>query len=321
MGLPLVAQRDDLLRMDIGTAAGFRRFLIIGLATAALLAVSAPAAPARPVRANTDGRPNILVVMTDDMATTDRKFMPNVRRLLVRQGTKFEGAVDSFPLCCPARATFITGQYAHNHGVGGNFYPYGWYGMKHRGNTLPTWLQNAGYRTALVGKWLNGYGARDAHGEVPRGFDIWRGLLDVSAYDYYNFVMNRDGKLTSWGDAEFARKLVEFANIEVTPDPGRLEGVLAKRNEVSGRRPIRTGAPTSPWTTRPTSPAESPRTWSMRSAMRASPSSSGGLPRRRTARTSRRPCWDAPAPTRARRPATRARASSPACPGPELQRA
>ncbi len=124
--------------MDIGTAAGLRRFLTIGLATAALLAVSAPAAPARPVSANTDGRPNILVVMTDDMATTDRKFMPNVRRLLTLQGTTFEDAVDSFPLCCPARATFITGQYAHNHGVGGNFYPYGWYGMKQRGNTLPS---------------------------------------------------------------------------------------------------------------------------------------------------------------------------------------
>ena len=223
--------------MAIGTAAGLRRFLTIGLSTAALLAVSAPAAPARPAGANTDGRPNILVVMTDDMATTDVKFMPNVRRLLAKQGTKFEGAVDSFPLCCPARATFITGQYAHNHGVGGNFYPYGWYGMKDRGNTLPAWLQNAGYRTALVGKWLNGYGARDAHGEVPRGFDIWRGLLDVSAYDYYNFVMNRDGELASWGDAEFARKLVEFANIEVTPNPGGLEGVLAKRNEVFGPPP------------------------------------------------------------------------------------
>ena len=154
--------------------------------------------------------------------------MPNVRRLLAAQGTTFADAVDSFPLCCPSRATFITGQYAHNHGVAGNFYPYGWYGMKHRENVLPVWLQRAGYTTALVGKWLNGYGARDAHGEVPAGFDIWRGLLDVSAYDYYNFVMNRNGKLKSWGDAVFARKLVEFANIEVTPNPGGIAGVLAK---------------------------------------------------------------------------------------------
>ena len=141
--------------------------------------------------------------------------MPNVKRLLAAQGTTFADAIDSFPLCCPARATFITGQYAHNHGVGGNFWPYGWYGMKHRANILPAWLQKVGYRTALIGKWLNGYGALDAHGEVPHGFDIWRGLLDVSAYDYYNFVMNKDGDLTTWGDADFARKLVEFSHIQV----------------------------------------------------------------------------------------------------------
>src|SRR6478672_5170990 len=195
------------------------------LAAVALLALPS-VAHARPATAARDGRPNILVVMTDDEAKADVAGMPNVKKLLARQGTTFADAVDSFPLCCPSRATFITGQYAHNHGVAGNFYPYGWYGMKHRENVLPVWLKRAGYTTALVGKWLNGYGARDAHGEVPAGFDIWRGLLDVSAYDYFNFVMNRNGKLWSWGDGSFARKLVRFAKIEVTPNPGGLQGVL-----------------------------------------------------------------------------------------------
>ncbi len=194
-------------------------------------------AEARPVGADKDGRPNILVVMTDDEAAADVAQMPNVKRLLQARGTTFADAVDSFPLCCPARATFITGQYAHNHGVAGNFYPYGWYGMKGRGNTLPAWLQKAGYRTALIGKWLNGYGARDARGEVPRGFDIWRGLLDVSAYDYFNFVMNINGKLKAWGDADFARKLVEFAKIEVTPNPGGLPGLLKKLQDTFGPPP------------------------------------------------------------------------------------
>ena len=175
--------------------------------------------------------------MTDDQAAADVARMPNVRRLLAAQGTTFADAVDSFPLCCPARATFITGQYAHNHGVGGNFYPYGWYGMKDRGNTLPAWLQRAGYRTALIGKWLNGYGARDAHGEVPKGFDIWRGLLDVSAYDYYNFVMNSDGALKTWGDADFARKLVEFANIEVDREPERHRRRAEQLTQVFGPTP------------------------------------------------------------------------------------
>ncbi|MDX6660502.1 MAG: N-acetylglucosamine-6-sulfatase, partial [Solirubrobacteraceae bacterium] len=204
----------------------------------ALVALSLPsAAAARPATAAKDGRPNILVVMTDDQALTDVAKMPNVRRLLAAKGTTFADAVDSFPLCCPSRATFITGQYAHNHGVAGNFYPYGWYGMKRRENILPRWLQRAGYRTALVGKWLNGYGALDAHGEVPTGFNIWRGLLDVSAYDYYNFVMNRNGKLKSWGDAVFARKLVQFANIEVTPNPTGLAGVVSKLSSLFGPAP------------------------------------------------------------------------------------
>src|SRR3954454_10954082 len=160
-------------------------------AVVALLVLATPAA-ARPASAGHDGWPNIIVVMTDNKPPADLARMRNARRLLAAQGTKFTNAVDSFPLCCPSRATFITGQYAHNHGVLGNFYPYGWYGMKGRGNTLPAWLQKAGYRTALIGKWLNGYGAVDAHGEVPKGFDIWRGLLDVSAYDYFNFEMNRN---------------------------------------------------------------------------------------------------------------------------------
>ena len=145
------------------------RFWPVAAAVAvALLATAGPAA-ARPVGTGHDGRPNILVVMTDDQAAADVAQMPNVRKLLAAKGTTFANAVDSFPLCCPSRATFITGEYAHNHGVFGNFYPYGWYGMKGRANTLPAWLQKAGYRTALIGKWLNGYGARaePAQRELP----------------------------------------------------------------------------------------------------------------------------------------------------------
>jgi arylsulfatase A-like enzyme len=206
-------------------------------AVAVITLAVARSAQGRPTSADSDGRPNILVVMTDDMAASDLELMPSVQKLLAKKGTTFTNAVDSFPLCCPARATFITGQYAHNHGVRGNFAPYGWYGMKDRKNTLPAWLQDAGYRTALIGKWLNGYGALDAHGEVPKGFDIWRGLLDVSAYDYFNFVMNVDGKLKTWGDAEFAMKLVKFAIVEVDNEPDTIASIFAKLEELFGPRP------------------------------------------------------------------------------------
>jgi N-acetylglucosamine-6-sulfatase len=207
----------------------------------ALTALTVPAgAQARPTTTpGKDKRPNILVVMTDDMAAADLAKMPNVRRLIAARGTTYTNAVDTFPLCCPARATFITGQYAHNHGVIGNFYPYGWYGMKQRTNILPAWLHKAGYSTSLIGKWLNGYGAKDGHGEIPAGFDNWRGLLDVSAYDYFNFVMNINGTLKAWGDSAFAKKLVAFANIEVIPNPTGLQGVLAKLTELFGAPPYK----------------------------------------------------------------------------------
>jgi arylsulfatase A-like enzyme len=121
--------------------------------------------------------------------------------------------------------------------VGGNFYPEGWYGMPRRNDTLATWLDPT-YRTDLIGKMLNGYGALDGHGEIPPGFDQWHGLLDVSAYDYYNFVMNDNGRLRTWGDADFARKLVEFANIEVTPPDTKSVGdIVAKLTQVMGPSP------------------------------------------------------------------------------------
>ncbi len=227
-------------RIDSLTAASVAAALLALLALIAVVfAGAASDASARPNEAAhaQDGRPNILVVMTDDMAKSDVKFMPHVQRLLAAKGTTFADAVDSFPLCCPARATFITGQYAHNHDVAGNFYPYGWYGMKDRRNILPAWLHRSGYRTAALGKWLNGYGARDGHGEIPAGFDIWRGLLDVSAYDYFNYVMNSDGDLRTWGDSDFAKALVKFANIEVTPNPGGIVGILAALHEAMGDPP------------------------------------------------------------------------------------
>jgi hypothetical protein len=69
---------------------------VLGLALLSL--ATAPVATARPATAARDGKPNILVVMTDDMAATDVRFMPNVRRLLAARGTTFADAVDSYPL-------------------------------------------------------------------------------------------------------------------------------------------------------------------------------------------------------------------------------
>src|SRR5215213_11236651 len=97
--------------------------------------------------------------------------MPRIPRLLGDQGVTFSRAYVASPSCCPSRASIFRGQYPHNHGVLGNTYPNGGFQKFYqRGNetlTVATWLQEAGYRTALVGKYLNNYPMRDDPSHIP----------------------------------------------------------------------------------------------------------------------------------------------------------
>jgi N-acetylglucosamine-6-sulfatase len=208
------------------TSAMTRVVLTLLLAVLLGTALAATASAASP----TPQRPNVLVIMTDDQALTDLQSMPNVQKLLVRQGTSFSNAITSFPLCCPSRASFLTGQFAHNHGVSGNFAPKGYYGLKGRDNTLPVWLKRSGYFTSLIGKYLNGYGARDER-EIPPGYTDWHGALDLSAYDYYNFKINENGKLRTWGSKTYADKMIEMARVvdsQVIKNLGQLLQTFAR---------------------------------------------------------------------------------------------
>jgi N-acetylglucosamine-6-sulfatase len=121
-----------------------------------LLAAVLAAVAALPSQAEAAKRPNIVVVTTDDqtLASLRPDTMPNVSRLLAGKGTTFTDAIVTTPLCCPSRATWITGQYAHNHGVTSN--GLGYAALEDKANTLPVWLDRAGYKTAHVGKYLNG---------------------------------------------------------------------------------------------------------------------------------------------------------------------
>jgi len=143
-------------------------------------------------------KPNVLVVMTDDQTVESMRVMTNVRALLGADGTTFENNFASFPLCCPSRSTFLTGQYAHNHTVMGNAAPTGGYEKLDHSNTLPVWLQRAGYRTVHVGKYLNGYGRRSAT-EIPPGWTEWYGSVDPSTYQFYNYTLNENGKTLKYG--------------------------------------------------------------------------------------------------------------------------
>ena len=194
-----------------------RRSTILALACAAL-AVAIPAlvlgvthkgrsgdrlAPVeRAPVAETRGRPNIVVVMTDDQALDTLWAMPRTRRLIGDAGTTFDRFVVSFPLCCPSRATFLTGQYAHNHGVRNNHPPDGGYEALDGERTLPVWLSRAGYRTALVGKYLNGYGDQGAEREVPPGWNEWYGLPSRAKQRAFDFDLNENGELVHYGEPD-----------------------------------------------------------------------------------------------------------------------
>ena len=143
-------------------------------------------------------KPNVVVLMTDDQTAASLSSMANVDRLLTREGTLFEQSVATYPLCCPSRSTHLTGQYSHNHRVLHNAGPFGGYRALEHANTMPVWLQAAGYRTMHVGRYLNGYEYSDG---VPPGWSDWHGAPHSRAFNYTHWRVNENGSLVSYPDA------------------------------------------------------------------------------------------------------------------------
>ena len=150
-------------------------------------------------------RPNLLFVLTDDMAVPDLAAMPAVQRWLGDGGTTFTRAYVSVSLCCPSRVTMLRGQYAHNTGVQSNEGTNGGFPVAHalglESSTLATWLDEAGYRTALLGKYLNHYPRSAGPTYVPPGWDTWSSPVDGSTEEGYDYTLNEDGRLVRYGDA------------------------------------------------------------------------------------------------------------------------
>lgn len=150
-------------------------------------------------RARADvARPNVIVLMTADQTVESLRVMPKVQRLLVDRGASFDSSFVAFPLSGPSRASFLTGEYAHNHAVLDNAAPSGGYGKLNGRSTLPVWLQRAGYYTAHLGRYVNGYGGSNPR-EIPPGWNEWRGAVEKTAYRYYGYTLNENGKLVDYG--------------------------------------------------------------------------------------------------------------------------
>jgi N-acetylglucosamine-6-sulfatase len=146
--------------------------------------------------------PNFLLILVDDQAqnTFKPRFMPHTFHDLVDHATSFTNALAAPPLCCPDRAGILTGQYPHNHGVFSNHPGYAELRAPH--NTLPVWLQNAGYRTGLFGRFMNRYD--EVLGAAPApGFDRWFALLDGRS-QYFDYRVSDNGIVQRYGHSRRA---------------------------------------------------------------------------------------------------------------------
>jgi len=170
----------------------------VGPAPAGASPTSSSVRTAEPVE-----RPNIIFFLTDDMSSQHLPYMPNTRRLIFRQGASFESFHANIALCCPSRASILTGKYGHNTGILGNSYPGGFYGFHERDEATDTYalaLRQAGYHTSLMGKYLNGYPYMRSVPEpvdptyVPPGWSDWA-VPTRGAFFGRNYDLNLNGRI------------------------------------------------------------------------------------------------------------------------------
>lgn len=169
-------------------------FVLILLPGSSIVACSSPTAQPR------SDKPNIIIILTDDQPYHTMQYMPTVQKELVANGVNFTNAYVTTPLCCPSRSSILTGEYVFHHGVKTNRVPIGGATVFDDSSTLPLWLQSAGYRTALMGKYLNDYDALPA-GYIPPGWDEWDAFVRKDAdKEFYNgYTLNENGKVIEYG--------------------------------------------------------------------------------------------------------------------------
>ena len=145
------------------------------------------------------GPPSIVLILTDDQRFDTLAAMPNVQRDLSAHGVTFTNGFVSDSLCCPSRASILTGQYSSHTGVWGNQEPFGGFHSFHDQSTIATWLRAKGYHTALFGKYLNGY---DDTRYIPPGWEHWAAFDGAaSPYNlYYKYTLNENGHLVRYGN-------------------------------------------------------------------------------------------------------------------------
>jgi arylsulfatase A-like enzyme len=129
--------------------------------------------------------------------------MPKLKSLITDQGETFTNYFVSESLCCPSRATTLRGQYPHNTEIVGNVMPTGgfrkFFQLGEEKSTVAVWLQDTGYRTMLVGKYLNGYSLKTDPLYIPPGWSEWYSPMKGDPYSEYNYTLNENGQQVAYG--------------------------------------------------------------------------------------------------------------------------
>ena len=191
------------------------REISLGLAISLLMAIcsvaAGPSAPT-PAAAQVVERPNILLIVTDDQRADTLSAMPALLDRVAGRGVRFRAGFVPHALCCPARASILTGNYSHSTGVWNNNLV-GGYAAFDEASTLATWLDDGGYRTGLFGKYINHWADGDPT-HVPPGWDEWFAFME-NCCSYYGFTASVDGTPTEFGGdvysaTETARRAADF---------------------------------------------------------------------------------------------------------------
>ncbi|HET8528732.1 MAG TPA: sulfatase [Gaiellaceae bacterium] len=175
---------------------------VVVVAVAALAAVSASGASAHralPRRSSGSRRLNVVVILSDDERVDGTSVMHDVQSLLARHGVTFTNYHVTTSECGPSRASILTGQYSHHTGVTDNFGLHS-YPAFNESSTVATWLQGAGYDTALVGKYINDYTIYGHH-RIPPGWNDWQVMDSIPMERYYGYAINDNGHRQEYGYA------------------------------------------------------------------------------------------------------------------------
>ncbi|GAB3269696.1 hypothetical protein GCM10027456_56430 [Kineosporia babensis] len=181
---------------------------ILGVVTVVLAALlagctgSSGADPEPRRTAQDPAKPNLVLVLLDDMSMNLLQYVPSVAQMQ-QEGTTFSNYYVTDSLCCPSRASIFTGRYPHNTGIYRNVGDDGGYvtfkALGLESDTMAVDLQKAGYRTAMMGKYLNQYqpGFPEKPRKVPAGWSEWA----VAGYGYngYNYSLNQNGEVVKYG--------------------------------------------------------------------------------------------------------------------------